>query len=785
MTARTAIRRKKGPSAVDRFLDILFAARRQARVASEKAERLESFLRAAPVDYCGWGLDGALAVSPGFSSLFGVYKIETPAQIRDALTPPDAELFAAFFSKLEEGGLPFEATVQTTQGRALRLMGKKAEGADGAGFHAVWAVDVTGYAQAAAQNAEALSRVERKESDLRGALNTLPFPVWMRGRALDIAWCNKAYARTVDDSAASVIADQKELSLSALDGVESVTPRVLAQRALAAGATQSLRGHVVVEGDRRLYEATETPVPGQGGTVGAATDVTREEELIASYKRLSSSQMDVLERLPTAIAMFSADTRLDFYNTAYEQMTGMSGAWLDTRPKLVDMIDKLRELRKIPEQADYRQYKQAWLSRFTALIEAEEEMQYLPDSSVQRMIVMPRPAGGLVVTIEDVTSRLQLETSYNTLMAVQRETIDSLSEGIAVFGEDGKLRLSNQSFGAIWGARDVPPSSHVTRVIEGMKGFFAPAAWDETRKLLLSNALEREPRKGRLTRVDGSVLEYSVVPLPDGNILNAWFDVTDTVKVEQALVEKNVALEAAERLKTDFLANVSYQLRTPLNAIMGFAEILNQQYFGKLNERQMEYTVSMIEAGQRLISLINDILDLSTIEAGYMKLYPARVRLSDVVAQVVDLTAEWARKQRIEISIEGETSGLAVHADERRVKQVLLNLISNAINYSPGGGRIVITARAEGGYALVQVKDSGIGIPQEELDRVFTIFERIRSKTMQRRSGAGLGLALVKSIVELHGGDVRLESREGEGTTVTFRLPLDAAPAAQKTTAIS
>jgi signal transduction histidine kinase len=312
---------------------------------------------------------------------------------------------------------------------------------------------------------------------------------------------------------------------------------------------------------------------------------------------------------------------------------------------------------------------------------------------------------------------------------------------------------------------------HIAQLVDKTRPFFDDAAWPGIRQVILSNGLEREPRRGRLQRKNGTVLEYSVVLLPDGNIMNAWFDITDTVKVEQALMEKNAALEEAERLKTDFLANVSYQLRTPLNAIMGFAEMLNQQYFGKLNERQLEYTASMIEAGQRLVSLVNDILDLSTIEAGYLKLYPAEVRVKGLIGQVVQLTEEWAKKQKLEMVVQCPDDSLTLFADERRIKQVLLNLISNAINYSPHGGKITVAAQKTADAVLLIVKDTGIGIPEADLARVFTPFEKIHSRKTQRRSGAGLGLALVRSIVELHGGSVTIDSKEGAGTTVTCRFP--------------
>ena len=742
---------------------------------AEQNHRLEAFLRAIPIEYCGWDSSGVQAMSPGFCALLGIEKVSSIQDIETALPAGDAAALEGLFDRLQQYGEHFEIGVNTTAGRkALKVFGKRGVIHDGAQiFSVIWALDITDFAQAAMRGIEAVAAVEKRENELRSTLNALPFAVWVRNQKLDLTWCNKFYARAVDDTGAAVVADQKELPLTGASRTD-LNQRVLAQRALSKLGPQTARGHMILDGQRKLVEMMEIPLPSEKGVIGVALDVTREEEWEASYARLVLSHHEALEQLRTAIAMFDADTRLEFYNSAYEQLTGMSGTWLDTRPKMTEIIDKMREMRKLPEQADYKQFKQSWLGRFTSLLEPYEEMQYLPDGSVIRMIVVPRPMGGLLLTLEDVTSRLQLETSYNTLIAVQQETIDNLTEGIAVFGEDGRLRLSNQSFARMWG---LPPEAlagtvHIAQLVDKTRPFFDDAAWPDIRQVILSNGLEREPRRGRLQRKNGTVLEYSVVLLPDGNIMNAWFDITDTVKVEQALMEKNAALEEAERLKTDFLANVSYQLRTPLNAIMGFAEMLNQQYFGKLNDRQLEYTASMIEAGQRLVSLVNDILDLSTIEAGYLKLYPTEVRVKGLIGQVVQLTEEWAKKQKLEMAIQCQDDSLSLFADERRIKQVLLNLISNAINYSPHGGKITVAAQKTSDAILLSVKDTGIGIPEADLARVFTPFEKIHSRKTQRRSGAGLGLALVRSIVELHGGSVTIDSREGAGTMVTCRFPV-------------
>ncbi len=768
------------PSIFGRLLDAVFPARKETRRITRQHDRLEAFLGAIPIEYCGWDNDGMQAISSGFPGLLGLDKVASMQDLQNGLNPSDAAAIEGLYDRLQQYGEHFDIGVYDASGkRALKMFGKrgimqpKTPGGMPQLFSVLWAMDITDFAQAALRSVEAVSAVEKREADLRANANALPFPIWVRNQKLDITWVNKAYARIVDDTGAAVIADQKELPLTGAAKTE-LTQRILAQRALAKLTQQSVRGHMIVDGQRKLMEIVEVPMPQERRVVGFASDVTKEEEWEASYARLATSHQEALEQLRTAIAMFDADTRLEFYNSAYEQLTGMSGTWLDAKPKFIEIIEKLRELRKLPEQADYKQFKQAWINKFTALLEPYEEMQYLPDGSVLRMIVVPRPKGGLLLTLEDVTSRLQLETSYNTLIAVQEETMDNLAEGIAVFGEDGRMKLSNQAFARMWNipADEVTGTPHIAKIIERTKAFFDDAGWPAMKQVILANALEREPRRGRVQRNNGSVLEYSVVPLPDGNILNAYFDITDTVKVEQALLEKNAALEEAERLKTDFLANVSYQLRTPLNAIMGFAEMLNQQYFGKLNDRQLEYTASMIEAGQRLVSLVNDILDLSTIEAGYLKLYPAELNVRQLIEQVAQLTEDWARKQRLEISIDCADTTLTITADDRRLKQVLLNLISNAINYSPNGGRVTISAKRDGNFLLLGVRDTGVGIPAEDIARVFTPFDKIHSKKTHRRSGAGLGLALVKSIVQLHGGDISIESQEGQGTLVTCKLPL-------------
>ncbi len=217
-------------------------------------------------------------------------------------------------------------------------------------------------------------------------------------------------------------------------------------------------------------------------------------------------------------------------------------------------MEKLRETRRLPEQADFRSFKKSWQAMFTDLIDPHEDMLYLPDGSALRMLVVPHKLGGLMMTFEDVTSRLELESSYNTLIAVQKETLDNLDEAVAVYGGDGRLKLWNPSFARLWGfdPETLEGEPHVTKIVEKSAKYFWDGDWPEVKTMLVGLALDRSMHEGRLTRLDSTVVDYSTVPLPDGGVLLTYTDVTDTVKVENALREKNAALGSSRAAKGRF-----------------------------------------------------------------------------------------------------------------------------------------------------------------------------------------------------------------------------------------
>jgi signal transduction histidine kinase len=624
-------------------------------------------------------------------------------------------------------------------------------------------------AQRVAQREAEFETLRTTQERLSAAFLKLPVPVWRRDGSHAIVDCNAQFAQAAEADRDTIIAEGRMLG----GAVIAERARALAELAGAARTPQSEIHHIVIAGARRLIEVTEAPTP-DGGTVGIAVDMTEREEAEEELKRHVAAHGEVLENLATAIAIFGADTRLKFFNVAYSKLWRLDEPFLRGEPDYGEILEALRERRRLPEYVDFLAFKRQRLKLFTSLVEPIEELVYIPDGTTLRTRISPHPMGGLLFTYEDVTDNLVLERSYNTLIAVQRETLDNLYEGVAVIGSDGRIKLTNPAYARMWQIpaevlRDEP---HVSDIVERTRDYFEQGDdWPTLRGRIIERLTDRTPRAGRLTRIDGSVLDYACVPLPDGATLLSYVDVTDSIRVERALRERAEALEAADRLKSGFVSNISYELRTPLNTIIGFAEILANQYFGPLNARQAEYCSGILVSSERLLTIINDILDLASIEAGRMSLDRRSVQLRTVLEGVGTLTRDWLRNHDLQLTIECDSSLPMVEVDERRLKQALCNLVSNALNFTPPGGAIVLSGQIEGDRAVIVVADTGVGIAHEDQARVFKEFERGPS-SLGRRTGAGLGLSLVKRIIELHGGSVDIDSAPSRGTTVTCIVPI-------------
>lgn len=677
----------------------------------------------------------------------------------------DESRFLELLARFETLGDPFTFdTVLRQADKPVRL-----QAVQNGTSKSLWLLDRTEQKSREAEWVREKAVLDAELAKLTTILQALPRPVWMRKLSGQIVWVNKTFAESMDLPQEDCIKDGIEFS----PRVGVSTSRALAAKAVETGVTQQEDRHVVVAGMRRLYRVYEIPVIVEGCIVGLAVDQTEVEETTNELNRHLSAFEETLEQVGAPIAIFGSDQTLQFYNQAYQQLWQFQDPFLKAHPSYSDMLEDLRERRKLPEVVDFARYRRERLQMFTALIETQEEMWHLPDGTTIRHLAIPHPLGGLMFVTEDVTDKLALESSYNTLIAVQQETLDNLAEGIAVIGSDGRLKLSNPAFAQIWelDGEALAVNPHVNELMEQMRPLLSTDDdWNTARQAMVARLLDRSPRElEEITRADHSVVEHASVPLPDGNVLHSYLDVTARTRVEAALRATNRALAAADKLKSEFVANVSYQLRTPLSTIIGFAEILTNQYFGPLNDRQMDYAKTILEASRKLLALINTVLDLATIEAGRMLLSRRPVELKRLFSEAATMIASWAERQQLAVVIDCPDGLVQPEIDERRIQQVLFNLLTNAVQYTPPGGTITLSASQSEGTTTITVADTGIGMTDGERERVFNKFERANPQA--RQPGVGLGLSLVKSLVELHGGRIELRSVVNEGTQVVFTLP--------------
>ena len=246
----------------------------------------------------------------------------------------------------------------------------------------------------------------------------------------------------------------------------------------------------------------------------------------------------------------------------------------------------------------------------------------------------------------------------------------------------------------------------------------------------------------------------------------------ENVRLFREIQDKSRQLEIANKHKSEFLANMSHELRTPLNAIIGFSEVLLERLFGELNDKQDDYLKDIHSSGRHLLNLINDILDLSKVEAGRMELELSIFDLPAAIANAMTLVRERAQRHSIALGVDVAPQLGEVVADERKLKQILLNLLSNAVKFTPDGGRIDVSARRDTDNVVIAVHDTGIGIAAEDQEAVFEEFRQVGRNYTNKQEGTGLGLALTRRFVELHGGRISVDSEPGKGSTFTFTLPL-------------
>ncbi len=676
------------------------------------------------------------------------------------LPPAAAQSLEHAVDRLRARGEGFRMALATLSGRHV-----EAEGRAVAGRAVLRIRDVSGDRLELTRLREHHARTVNEFDALKGMLDVIPDTAWMRNAAGSLVWVNAAFAKAVE---ARDAADAVARNLELLDQ----PARAAAAASRADGKPWMARSSAVVAGGRHLLHVVD--VPTQACSAGIAIDLSELESARAELQSQMASHARTLDQLSTAVAIFDRSKKLVFHNAAYRTLWSLDAGFLEGSPTDGEILDRLRAEGRLPEQVDYRSWKAGVLAAYHA-VEPSEQPWYLPGGRTLRAVTNPNPNGGLTYLFDDVTERYHLESKYNALIRDQGETLDSLKEAVAVFGSDGRLKLFNPAFAETWsldpaGLRDRPHIDEIARTCVPVCG--DEVGWAALRNVVAALAEDRRALEHRMHRRDGTFLDCAAAPLPDGATLLTFSNVTASVNVERALKERNQALMDAEKLRNDFVHHVSYELRSPLTNIIGFIQLLGERSVGSLNAKQQEYAGYITKSSAALLAIINDILDLATIDVDAMELSLDAVDIAQVMREAAEGVQDRLSENNIALNLVPLDGIGTFRADGKRIRQVLFNLLSNAIGFSSPGQTVTLAALCRSDQVVFKVTDQGRGIPTELLEQVF---DRFQTHTLgSRHRGVGLGLSIVRAFVELHGGRVLIDSALGEGTTATCIFPAGA-----------
>ena len=654
--------------------------------------------------------------------------------------------------------------------RVFDIRGGPAPASEPAGTLLLWFFDMSSGEEERAKLALRLRQIEGALNSLTQLIEAAPFPMWYRGPDLKLGLVNSAFVHAVEGKDA---ADVIERSAELIDGEGDDSAGAIARKALENERIVSQMQPAIIRGERRMLRIVNVPLS-TGAVAGFAVDIQDLEDARSELARHIDAQRELADRLTAGTAQFDADRGLSFFNRPFAAMSQLDPDWLTEKPEFDRVIDRMRDNQRLPETRDFPAWKEERRAWFTSAEEAVEEEWVLPNGDHLRVVAQPLPDGGLRLIFEDRTEQLRLASARDTLLRVRAATFDNLFEAISVFASDGRLYLWNRRFLEDWELDEEWLATHprVDELVPAMaRKLVNPTAAAQVREMVRQTTNERESASGRISMTDGRHFQFAAVPLPDGNALFTMVDVTDSSRIEAALRERATALEEADRVKTDFVANMSYELRTPLTSIGGFAELLGGGYAGELGPKAKDYVGAILESVDRLSKLINDVLDLTTGDARGVLLEKERVDIAGLCRSAAETAklraAEKAQKLEIEIS----PSAGHVFGDARRLRESVEHVLQNAIAYTDRKGRITLTAKGDKKQAVIHIRDNGSGISSEDIPRVFNRFDRIVEAGVRGEAALGLGLPLTRQFIEAHGGSVELESEQGKGTVVTLTIP--------------
>jgi signal transduction histidine kinase len=750
------------------------AASRRAETGRKAARRLSRMIEESPAIPLLVRVDGRIEAPQRLAAWLGLDAVPGYLSELDAgdtgLTAEELAVLTDAVRVTQKTAATFRIAV-TPRGsrRALAMRGHLADSQISPGGAAlVWVFDFSESESELTDLRTEASRAQEDFAALVGLIEAAPMPMWFRGPDMRLRLVNSAYVKAVSASGPdAVISHQIEL----IEPVDGVAAAQVADRARQKRQPVERDVSATIGSQRRTLRVSDLPL-GDEGVAGYAIDIEEMEEQVRALRAFRDAQRSMLDLLSVGVAQFDNKRRLAFANGPFQRIFALSPASLVEAPDFDQWLGLCRENGRLPEVRDFPEWRREHGQWFVAGTPQEENWP-LPDGTHLRIVAQPMPDGGLVLVAEDRTEQLALSATRDTLLRTRTATFDSLFESLAVFAPDGRMQIWNRRFSADWklDSQLLDQHPHVETVLENIGAKLQrPAQKQAIGDVVRAATLDRKQTSGQVTLADGRIFEFAGVPLPDGNGLLTALDVTDSRQAEDALRERNTALEEADAVKTRFLANMSYEFRTPLTSIGGFAELLQSGLAGELEPKAREYVDGIIQSVERLGEQIESVLDLTQSEAGLLPLAMEEVDVMPFVTKVVR-----EREQRIvdgglNLNLRGNQAAGKVQADRRRLGRAFGHILDNAIAATPKGGEILVEVSSRKRGTEIIVSDSGAGMTRGQLAQALDGL-RITAdgKRVERRQG--LGLPLARQLIEAHGGKLELMSEEGMGTTVTIFLP--------------
>jgi PAS domain S-box-containing protein len=373
--------------------------------------------------------------------------------------------------------------------------------------------------------------------------------------------------------------------------------------------------------------------------------------------------------------------------------------------------------------------------------------------------------------IQDITERKEAERRIVEEVTRRRLLIENSSDGILILDDNAKILEANKKYAGMTG---YSPDELVEMY-----------AWELDTKLTRKEMIpffknyKDSPQyiETTIQRKDGTYIDVEISSSMEkisGDILifSVCRDITERKETEMALLRAKALAEESNQIKSEFIANMSHELRTPLNSVIGFSQVLNDKIFGDLNEKQSHYVSNIMNSGNHLLKLINDILDVSKIESGNMEFYPEPMNMSEVLEEMTVLMDPLIKEKHLNFKTNIELENIEVNADKTKIKQILYNLLSNAIKFTPEYGKVWVDSKVVNDKIQTSVSDNGIGIAPEQQSAIFDPFKQVSSSNNRTHGGTGLGLAIVKYYVEMHSGEISVKSDVGKGSKFMFTIPI-------------